>query len=150
MIHGVGRRKGFTMVELAVVVVIIIIVASIGAPRFFRSISESRADMAARQAKNAFLFARQFAITSRDRIAVVGQASWDRLEVRNADQADALIRVFGLPAGTSLIAGSNVNVTFHPRGLCVPTGSVIVGDNERGYRVIVNVAARVRIEQHTM
>ena len=150
MIHGVRRRKGFTMTELAVVVVIMIVIASIGAPQFFRSISESRTDMAAHQAKNALLFARQLAITNRDRIAVVGQDSWGRLEVRNADQADQLIRVFGLPSGTSILAGSNINVTFHPRGLCVPTGSVIVGDNERAYRVVVNVAARVRIEQFMM
>lgn len=138
------------MTELAVVVVIVIIVASLGAPRFFGSISTSRTDMAAQQAKNAFLYARQLSITTRDRIAVVAQDSWNRLEIRNADQADALIRVFGLPSGTSVLAGSNVNVTFHPRGLCVPTGSVVVGDNERGYRVVVNVAARVRIEQYTM
>jgi prepilin-type N-terminal cleavage/methylation domain-containing protein len=150
MIRGVGRRKGFTMTELAVVVVIVILIAAIGAPRLMTSVSHSRTRSAAQQAKNAFLFARQLSITTRDQIAVIGQEGWSRLEVRNADQNDALIRQFGLPGGTAIQAGSGgVNVTFQPRGLCVPAGSVIVGDDARAYRVVVNATARVRIEVYT-
>ena len=138
------------MIELAVVIVIVIIMAGIAVPRFFTSISQSRTQTASEQAKAALLFGRQLAITTRDRIDVVSHEGWSRLEVRNADQGDALIRVFGLPGGTAVRAGSgDLDVTFQPRGLCTPTGSVIVGDDDRAYRVVVNMTARVKIEPYT-
>jgi prepilin-type N-terminal cleavage/methylation domain-containing protein len=148
MIRGAGRRKGFTMTELAVVVVLFIIIATMAAPQFFNSISDSKTQMAAQQAKSALLFARQASITLRDRMAVVAQVGWDRIEVRNAETNDALVKVFRLPGGTSVRPGGTLNATFHPRGLCTPTGSVIVGDDDRAYRVVVNMTTRVRIEQY--
>ena len=38
-----GPRRGFTLVELAVVVVVIILLASFGVPRFLQSVERSRA-----------------------------------------------------------------------------------------------------------
>ncbi len=40
---GVGARKGFTLVELAVVIVIIGVLAAFGVPRFLQSVERSKA-----------------------------------------------------------------------------------------------------------
>ena len=43
---GVGARKGFTLVELAVVIVIIGVLAAFGVPRFLQSVERSKASEA--------------------------------------------------------------------------------------------------------
>ena len=42
----VGTRKGFTLVELAVVIVIIGVLAAFGVPRFLKSVERSKASEA--------------------------------------------------------------------------------------------------------
>lgn len=141
MIH---RSKGFTMTELAVVIVITIVLSTLLAPRFLTGMRESKLRSAVQTTKTALNFARQFSITSRDEIAVSAVAPGSRLILLNVETGDT-VRVYTLPDGVT-ISSITASPHYFPRGLVVPTGTIQVSTTSDSKNVIVNIHGRVRVE----
>lgn len=140
------RRKGFTMVEVTLVVVVILLLAGMTIPRYMGTLSTKRVDTAALQVTTAMRFARQMAITIRNPTTVTTAVGWERLCVVDAVTQDTLY-TFRLPGGTAVQSMSGIP-TFHPRGTSIGA-TITVGDANGARDVIVNVVSRVRIEDHT-
>lgn len=135
-------RKGFTMVELAIVIVIITIMASVAIPRWIAAMATQRMDTASKQVATTLRFARQAAVTTRQSVSVVANADSSGLLVVDASGNE--LRRFGLPSGVR-IQTSTGNPTFHARGTCVGA-TLTVSDQSRSVQVVVNVVGRIRIQ----
>lgn len=137
-------KKGFTMTELSVVVVIIIVLAGTLVPRYLSGVNRAKIDTATRQVVNAMRFARQAAITTKDNVRVAAILNTTKVCVVNDATSDTLWR-FPLPSGTQVMGITGVP-TFHPRGTSI--GGTIRVTNASGCQkdIIVNVVSRVRVE----
>ena len=136
--------KGFTMTELAVIIVIIIVMSTILVPRFLTGMRESKLRSAAQITSAAMKYARQLSITSRDEIAVSAVSPGEKLYLVNIDTGDTA-RVYELPDGAT-ISSITASPHFFPRGLVTPTGTIQVATSSGAMNVIVNIHGRVRIE----
>lgn len=141
MIH---RSKGFTMTELAVIIVITIVLSTILVPRFLTGMRESKLRSAAQITSTALKFARQLSITARDEIAVSAVVPGTRLTLVNIDTGDT-VKVYEMPEGAT-ISSITASPHFFPRGLVVPTGTIQVSTSTGAINVVVNIHGRVRVE----
>ena len=138
-------RKGFTMIELSIVVVIVIMLAATVIPQYLSTISDTRVEQAAQQVGRAMRFARQMAVTLRTNITLATAPGWNKVCVVNPANGDTLYR-FGLAGGASVIS-VNGTPTFFARGTSLGA-TIVVGDSDASKDVIVNVVSRVRIDDH--
>ncbi len=130
------------MVELAIVIVVTLILASTVLPRWLGTLSSSRVETAARQTVTALRFARQAAITSRRNVTVLAPQHARTLRLVSAT-GDTLAR-FAFPAGTSVVSSTG-NPTFHARGTSFGA-TIVVGDSRSTRQIVVNSVSRIRVE----
>lgn len=133
------------MVELAIVVVIIVILAGTAIPTFMSTISSSRVETAGEQVARAMRFARQMAVTLRETVTIAAVPGWGKVSVINSATGDTLYH-FGLPGGATVISATGTP-TFFPRGTSLGA-TIVVGDASDAKDVVVNVVSRVRITDH--
>lgn len=136
------RRKGFTMIELAIVVVVATIMAAVVVPRWFRTLSRTRVESAATQVATCMRFARQLAITTRQNITVA--VSSDSTALLVTDPGGNVMRRFSLPGGVK-VRSTTGTPTFHARGTAFGV-TVQVGDLSTTAQVVVNAVGRVRVQ----
>lgn len=141
MIH---RSKGFTMTELAVVILITIVLSSVIIPQFLSSIGDSKLRSAAETTSTAMKFARQLSITSRDEVQLNAINGGSELFIVNVDTGDT-VRTYDLPVGAT-VQFISASPHFFPRGVCVPTGTIRVATDAGAKNIIVNITGRVRVE----
>lgn len=134
------------MVELAIVIVIVTILAGVAIPRYLTMISESRVRTSGEQTARAMRFARQMAVTLRRNVTVAAVPGSSRLSVVNAANGDTLYH-FGLPGGATVLSATGTP-TFFPRGTSLGA-TVVVGDCNGARQVVVNVVSRVRVAEYT-
>lgn len=135
-------NKGFSMVEIALVLSIILILSAITVPRYRSTLDEAKIDTATERVVNAMRFARQMAVTTRDNIHVVALTT--RICVYNATDADTLSR-FLLPGGTSVDVTTGTR-EFHPRGTCIGGSITVKNDAGTARKITVNSVGRIKIE----
>jgi prepilin-type N-terminal cleavage/methylation domain-containing protein len=109
------RRRGFSLLELSLVMTIVGIVVALGVPKFLRFRSLASVRGATNEVAAAFAAARQEAITRRAVITVAIDTSAGFVEVRTSGTA-ILRRSVELRYGVVLGANRD-SVAFDPRGL---------------------------------
>ena len=121
----VGTRKGFTLVELAVVIVIIGVLAAFGVPRFLKSVERSKASEA---------FAYLAAVRSAQERYIAEEGPVCRRRSRDLDIVQATPKYFNTP-------GTAIHYARHTDGK--PTWSLTLTRDAAtssygGYTVIFN------------
>ena len=124
-------RRGYTVVELAIAIGLISILAAIAYPSFVTYTAPFRVQAAGREAYSALQDARQQAVTRgrRVRFQVVGTDSY-RLQWENAGVWTTIRGPIKLEGGMTLTS-SGGDLTFLPRGTVTPLSTVTVTDPTR-------------------
>lgn len=127
--------RGFSLIELILVVAIMVIVSAIAVPRYASAVALSRADSAARKIATDLAYARSLAMTSSKPQAVVFSVATGTYQL--SGQLDPVRRTMAYqvdvsaePYKSKLVSatfGSTATVTFSIYGLPDNAGTVVVG-----------------------
>ena len=153
--------QGFTLIELMTVVLIVAIVASIGAPRFQKMVANRQAERLRSELQQDISFARSQSVTFSDQVTVTPLAdNWDTgwqvlrgtTELRNPWQR-------GQPDGgfrnhyISRLSALATPLTFDRQGRATTTGSIrILVDNcygDRDYTLSINQIGQIVVAEAT-
>lgn len=122
MAYPAARRNGgFTLIELMIVIVIIAILSTLGAPAFMEMIVTVRLRSAASELYEAATLARSEAIKRSDSVDVIPSASgWvDGWTVQHTDSTTAVVTVVQSHealSGITVAANATGNLTYRPDG----------------------------------
>ena len=146
-----NSQKGFTIIELMIVTVLVAIVAAIAVPNFAQMIESNRRTAVANDLAGLLSFARSEAIKRGEAVEIFANngAFAARMQSNNAD----IIRVMGgVPNAIAVaqIQGGG-NLLFRGSGLAnAVTRYRVCGDaGSEGVRLIVNVGGQVRQQAAT-
>jgi type IV fimbrial biogenesis protein FimT len=154
-----GRPRGFSLVELLVVLAIIGMTAAIATPSIAATVRAYRAGAAARQLMTDFQFAKMGAVSQRVNYRVSFNTGQNRYWIERWNgggwtQVDA-VRALATPGtayftqGAALnvaFTGGNVFVEFTPLGVASSNGVATVRVGTAARDVSVNAIGRVRID----
>jgi prepilin-type N-terminal cleavage/methylation domain-containing protein len=140
---GNNNEKGFTLLELIVVTLIIALVLGISFPSMERGASILSLQVASRDVLNTFRFARARAISEQTSMLLVIDRSKDRFELANV--LGEPLRAYTLPRGVNIQrmerAGSEVRddvmtVRFSPNGSLELASIRLAADGGRKMQII--------------
>jgi|GEM_PF-3057282 len=134
------KNKGFSLTEVMIVLLLLLIIAGMIAPRI-RSVFEGISmDAAVRQVASAMKFARQSAIRTRS-VTILDIIEDHEMRVRYGFTE----RRFGVPEGISL---SDARIAFYPRGTC-DEAMVFIRSIDIERIVNLNPLGRITIDDET-
>lgn len=145
------NRRGFTLLEILIVMVIVAMIATIGIPKFLASVDRAETRAAASKIAAAMRNARIFAITEKLPFTLVVDKENRRVFTKRgnfdpAQNPDAMTPAVELPQSVEIwsTTGKYLTVRFGPRGtstggelFVTPKGSKSAYDR-RGYAVRLN------------
>ncbi|MDK2778731.1 MAG: GspH/FimT family pseudopilin [Pseudomonadota bacterium] len=156
----VTSLQGFTLIELMTVVLIVAIVASIGAPSFQKMVANRQAERLRSELQLDISFARSQSVTFSDQVTVTPLAdNWDTgwqvlrgtTELRNRGSADNPMADSGTI--TSADFSTATPLTFDRQGRATTTGSIrILVDNcygDRDYTLSINQIGQIVVAEAT-
>ena len=127
--------KGFTLIELMVVVVLLGIFASLAVPSFNRMIEKNRVEAAASELYRLVLAARSDAVNKRSATIlsyVAGARTWQ------LSQGGATVRQFVLPASLGNAQTHN-SLTFSPDGTVSSSATLKVSSQKVGTEYSIGI-----------
>jgi type IV fimbrial biogenesis protein FimU len=156
-----GRPRGFSLVEILIVMTIIGITAAIATPNITATIRAYRAGAAARQLMTDLQFAKMGAVSQRVNYRVSFDAGQNRYWIERWNAATAAwntvdaVRALATPGtpyftqGAALnvaFTGGNAFVEFTPLGVASSNGVATVRVGSAARNISVNAIGRVRID----
>lgn len=142
---SMGFRKGFTLIELALVAALMAVIIGLSAPLFKEAISNLSANNAALTISKLINYAQERAIIER-RYYRIRFYPGGRYRLSASDESDDVTvyknipgkfgRIFSLPRELS-IACSAEEMTLYPDGTCDEFWFSVVGRYGRGYLVSI-------------
>ena len=146
------KNKGFTLIEIMIVVAIIAIIAAIAAPSFQSYITQRRLNGAARQVMTDLMEARMKAANqnNRFRIFFLDTHRYKVLDDGNNNNSEDI----GETSTTRDIHNDYYDVTlsasndpiFYPRGTAAALATVTLTNSSGSKNVTVGISGRVKIE----
>lgn len=141
MKHRNGPRahaRGFTLVELMVVVVVLGLVAVLAAPSFTRTLANRHVKGAAEEAYADLQYARSEAVQRNAEVILAFNAAGWRI---TAAPGGTLLKDVALSGGATLAAGSGTSITFNP----VRATATVNGDAAAFAHLATNATLRVNV-----
>lgn len=142
--HASSQQRGFTAVELMVVIAIIAIIAAIGIPNFGSMMTSSRTTSASNNLLGAMQIARSEAITRRTAVTVCASSDQSSCSGSWADggvvRTDTGTVIRTIPAAEN-VAVAGAAISFRSDGTTVG-GTITVGTRS----VTVNAIGRAKIQ----
>ena len=141
------RVKGFTLVELMVVVALVAITAAIALPNLANFIRDNRVQSQAEELNSIFQYARSEAVTRRAPVTVSVNGGTGKVAVTLPDSANAVLRNLELGNGVTANPSSST-LDFRANGtasaamtvtLCSQSGA------DKGYQISVQGSGRVAL-----
>lgn len=147
------RRTAFTLIELVIVVLIVGIMTSVGAPKYFSSLAYYRAEAAARRIANDLRLAREHAQKTSEPQTVDFDVTGDGYAIPTMPDLDRPNATYAVRLGSSeynvnlatAVFGAGDTVQFDIYGRPNQTGSVTVQSGSQLRTVQVDNAGNVRI-----
>jgi type IV fimbrial biogenesis protein FimT len=144
--NRIARPRGFTAVELLVVLALVGVLASLAAPSFFEQLARRRLEGVATELTSDLQYARTQSVSNRVDVRLRTTNSGKAYVVENA--ASAAFKTVNLPSGVT--ATDSITVTFNPlRGMIAETTtqqfSLSSASLAATLRVDVNVMGRVSL-----
>ena len=119
-----GSERGFTMIEIAVVLLIIVIVAAFTVPQVVSYMRMYRLGAGGRDVATALQRARYLATSNNTRAGVVNDVEVRRLDIQQYDPLGAgepqIKGSVNLPSGVSIASDAPVHIAFDGRGVVTP------------------------------
>lgn len=151
---GQTSRCGFTFIELVITMLIVGILAAIGAPKFEKSLAGYRATTAAHRVQADLRYARRLAQRNCSPQTVTFDPATDSYTLPGVESIDRRGTVHSLSLNSDLqqadlvsadFAG-NTSVTFDIFGGASNTGTVVVSSGNETRTITVNAAGIVSLE----
>jgi len=145
------KERGFTLVELIIVIAIMAILAAIAAPNYQSFMTQRRLNGAARQFMSDLMLARMQAVTQNNnfKVSFRNYHEYQILDDDNnngtADTGEALV-IKNIQTDYHDVTFSRIaSPVFEPRGTAINTSATVT--NPAGSKTIsVNIAGRVKID----
>jgi len=142
------KDRGFSLLELMVVLGIIAILSTIAIPSFFQWLPKHRIGSAAREVKSTLEFARSNAIRTNADVTV--NFDWDNERLTVVDAGAVTLRTRQLPGDVDLDdIDLGASVTFTGHGFSDKSGGVVVvntSDNTLILSITLTVGGNARIQ----
>jgi prepilin-type N-terminal cleavage/methylation domain-containing protein len=145
------HRPGFSLIELTIVVLIVSILAAVGAPRYLSALANSRADAVARRILADLHMARRRAQQTSKNQTVVFYVPENRYEVVGSKSLDRANDVYGYQLGkddshATLVSadfGGSSTLTFDIYGQPSNAGTIVVNVGGANQTITVDGSGRV-------
>ncbi len=147
----VGRGKGFTLVELLIVIAVMGILSAVAVPGYQTFLAKKRLNGAAREVMSDLMEARMQAINQNNRFRVFFLDNRRYLILDDDDNNNAIssgetTRLKNIQTNFSDVTLSRTaDPIFHPRGTATLGTTVTVTNSQGTKYVIVSLTGRVRI-----
>jgi Tfp pilus assembly protein FimT len=142
------KSSGTTFVETLVVLWCATILVGAGLPAFHRASLEWRLWSGMQLTLSSLYWGRAYAVSSNGPVLFEVDAGGRSFRWRDPENGDAFTATERhLPAGISIVAAPARPLRFYPRGNAAPAGSFVIAGEAGRYRVVVNLAGRVRYER---
>lgn len=132
----IRHRSGFTLIEVAIAVTILAIMAAVGAPRMHALIQHQQVDRASQVVASDIRSAFTSAARGRVPVHIAFLASSRRYTITNRVTGDTITRR-DFSTGDLTVAGLTGAVTsfdVFPSGIATTTDTIVIGDPTRYYR----------------
>ncbi|WP_243137535.1 GspH/FimT family pseudopilin [Heliorestis convoluta] len=151
--NRIYSQKGFTLIEILIVLALLMALLSMAVPTLHNSLSEYRLQMAARQVQKDMLWAREQTVKNRQHHSIYFHQGSNRYDVRG--RGSQIIYIQYLPSGvvinstTFLVRRDLSTFGIDGRSSNPVLGGTITLRNERGHfrHVILSRNGRVRISK---
>lgn len=137
------RQRGFTMIELMVVVLLLGIAASLAAPSFTDQLARRRLEGVATDLSTDMQFARTQAVDDRATVRLITETGGTQYRIVNA--AGATLKTVVFPAGITSTDAVTVDFEQLRGGATVVNGPINLGSTRTAATMRVDVSAMGRV-----